>query len=61
MIRNQSKARSRSGHGIGQRPGDHEARHILDQFGVAYHKQVISAHRTPELMAQFAQTPAPMA
>ena len=27
---------------------------ILDQFGVAYHKQVISAHRTPELMAEFA-------
>ena len=25
-----------------------------DQFGVAYHKQVISAHRTPELMAEFA-------
>ena len=25
---------------------------ILDQFGVAYHKQVISAHRTPELMAE---------
>ena len=22
---------------------------ILDQFGVVYHKQVISAHRTPEL------------
>ena len=27
---------------------------ILDQFGVVYHKQVISAHRTPELMAEFA-------
>ena len=26
----------------------------LDRFGVPYHKQVISAHRTPELMAQFA-------
>ena len=24
------------------------------EFGVAYHKQVISAHRTPELMAEFA-------
>ena len=25
---------------------------ILDQFGVAYHKQVISAHRTPELIGR---------
>ncbi|WP_018143141.1 5-(carboxyamino)imidazole ribonucleotide mutase [Alloscardovia criceti] len=29
---------------------------ILDRFGVAYVKQVISAHRTPELMAEFATT-----
>lgn len=27
---------------------------MLDQFGVSYVKQVISAHRTPELMAEFA-------
>lgn len=27
---------------------------MLDQFGVPYIKQVISAHRTPELMAEFA-------
>jgi 5-(carboxyamino)imidazole ribonucleotide mutase len=27
---------------------------ILERFGVAYSKQVISAHRTPELMARFA-------
>lgn len=27
---------------------------ILDRFGVPYHKQVISAHRTPELMGEFA-------
>lgn len=27
---------------------------ILDQFAVPYTKQVISAHRTPELMADFA-------
>jgi 5-(carboxyamino)imidazole ribonucleotide mutase len=27
---------------------------ILDRFGVPYDKQVISAHRTPELMADFA-------
>ena len=32
----------------------HVAANELDQFGVAYHKQVISAHRTPELMAEFA-------
>ena len=27
---------------------------MLDQFGVPYMKQVISAHRTPELMGEFA-------
>lgn len=27
---------------------------MLDQFGVPYMKQVISAHRTPEFMAEFA-------
>lgn len=27
---------------------------VLDQFGVSYYKRVISAHRTPELMAEFA-------
>ena len=27
---------------------------MLDQFGVPYMKQVISAHRTPELMSEFA-------
>ncbi len=27
---------------------------MLERFGVAYSKQVISAHRTPELMARFA-------
>ena len=29
---------------------------VLDQFGVAYVKQVISAHRTPELMGEFAHS-----
>lgn len=29
---------------------------LLDEFGVAYDKKVISAHRTPELMAEFAHT-----
>ena len=29
---------------------------ILEQFGVAFHKQVVSAHRTPDLMFQFAET-----
>ncbi|OOR99250.1 5-(carboxyamino)imidazole ribonucleotide mutase [Haemophilus paracuniculus] len=28
---------------------------ILDQFGVSYHKQVVSAHRTPDLMFEFAE------
>ena len=29
---------------------------MLDQFGVPYMKQVISAHRTPELMAAWPST-----
>jgi 5-(carboxyamino)imidazole ribonucleotide mutase len=28
---------------------------VLDQFGVAYEKHVVSAHRTPVWMAEFAQ------
>lgn len=31
-----------------------EACDVLDYFGVEYEKRVISAHRTPELMANFA-------
>ncbi|WP_312681801.1 5-(carboxyamino)imidazole ribonucleotide mutase [Lactococcus taiwanensis] len=30
------------------------AAQILDEFGVSYDKRVVSAHRTPELMADFA-------
>lgn len=29
---------------------------ILDQFGVPYEKRVVSAHRTPDLMADYAKT-----
>jgi len=29
---------------------------ILEEFGIAYEKKVLSAHRTPELAAEFAQT-----
>ncbi len=29
---------------------------ILDQFGILYEKRVISAHRTPDLMAEFSQS-----
>jgi 5-(carboxyamino)imidazole ribonucleotide mutase len=32
------------------------ATEILDDFSVSYDKQVISAHRTPELMADFAHS-----
>ena len=28
---------------------------VLDRFGVAYEKQIVSAHRTPVWMAEFAQ------
>jgi len=31
---------------------------ILDQFGVLYEKRVVSAHRTPKLMAEFAESAA---
>jgi 5-(carboxyamino)imidazole ribonucleotide mutase len=29
---------------------------ILDQFGVAYEKRVVSAHRTPQWMVEYAST-----
>jgi 5-(carboxyamino)imidazole ribonucleotide mutase len=29
---------------------------VLEQFGVPYEKRVVSAHRTPELMAEYART-----
>ncbi|MFK7816921.1 MAG: 5-(carboxyamino)imidazole ribonucleotide mutase [Gammaproteobacteria bacterium] len=31
---------------------------ILDEFGILYEKRVVSAHRTPKLMAEFAETAA---
>lgn len=30
--------------------------HLLDELGVEYHKQVVSAHRTPKLMYDFAES-----
>ena len=30
-----------------------EATEILDQFGIPYEKRVVSAHRTPDLMAEY--------
>ncbi len=32
-----------------------QAAEVLDSLGIAYHKQVVSAHRTPELMFSFAK------
>ena len=32
------------------------AAHTLDRLGVAYEKRVISAHRTPELMVEYAKS-----
>lgn len=29
---------------------------ILDTFGIAYEKKVVSAHRTPDMMAEYART-----
>jgi 5-(carboxyamino)imidazole ribonucleotide mutase len=31
---------------------------VLDQFGILYEKRVVSAHRTPKLMAEFAENAA---
>lgn len=37
-------------------PTMQEACDILDEFGIAYEKKVVSAHRTPDLMAQYGKT-----
>jgi len=31
-----------------------EAAKVLEEFGVAYEKRIVSAHRTPDVMAQYA-------
>lgn len=36
-----------------------EAALILDEFGVIYEKKVVSAHRTPDLMAEYGKTAYP--
>ncbi len=33
-----------------------EAAELLDEFGVPYEKQVVSAHRTPDVMAEYGLT-----
>lgn len=33
-----------------------KAAEVLDQFGVSYEKKVVSAHRTPDLMFEYAET-----
>lgn len=33
-----------------------EATKILDEFGLAYHVEVVSAHRTPDKLFSFAET-----
>jgi len=33
-----------------------EAVEILEQFGIPYEKRVVSAHRTPDLMAEYGKT-----
>lgn len=33
-----------------------EATQILDQFGLSYHVEVVSAHRTPDKLFSFAET-----
>lgn len=32
------------------------AAEILEQFGVAYEKRIVSAHRTPDLLSEYAKT-----
>jgi len=34
------------------------AAHVLDEFNVRYEKRIVSAHRTPDLMAEFARSAA---
>lgn len=36
-------------------PTMEKAAQMLDQLGVSYHAQVVSAHRTPDLLADFAK------
>jgi 5-(carboxyamino)imidazole ribonucleotide mutase len=33
-----------------------QAAEILEQFGISYEKRVVSAHRTPDLMAEYGKT-----
>lgn len=33
-----------------------EATDVLDEFGITYEKRVVSAHRTPDLMAEYGKT-----
>ncbi|MDR2908099.1 MAG: AIR carboxylase family protein, partial [Bacteroidales bacterium] len=33
-----------------------QAVEILEQFGVAYEKRIVSAHRTPDLLVDYAKT-----
>ncbi len=33
-----------------------EAAKVLDEFGVAYEKRVVSAHRTPDVMVEYGKT-----
>lgn len=35
-----------------------QAAQILDEFGIAYEKEVVSAHRTPDRMADYAKSAA---
>ena len=43
-------------HGLKIRLGNHaKAAEVLDNFGVAYEKKVVSAHRTPDLMFKHAE------
>jgi 5-(carboxyamino)imidazole ribonucleotide mutase len=37
-------------------PTMQHAAQVLEDFGVAYEKRVVSAHRTPELMCEYAKT-----
>ena len=43
-------------HGLKIRLGNHaKTAEVLDRFGVAYEKKVVSAHRTPDLMFKHAE------
>ena len=59
MTRNQENSEPFVGIIMGSRsdwPTMKAAAEVLDEFGVAYEKRIVSAHRTPDLLFEYAKT-----